>query len=234
MGPIKIPIGLPSLIHGGKSPAKLGGFASHGCVGLTTPQVQGFAAMIARMSGTELTDEQIAAHAKTPKETSTVKLKSPVTVELRYETIVVEDGKLHVYRDVYDRDTNTEENLRNVLGAYGVSLEQLSESERTPVLNALKEMSRGASGKSESTPAGNSNASPQSAPGKTSGKNESKKAENASGKVTRAFKGKKEIVIEIAALKGKGYPAPVELDTGAGVTRPAGNSPKRKASQGTR
>ena len=42
LGPIKIPIGLPSLIHGGKSPAKLGTFASHGCVGLTTPQVQDF------------------------------------------------------------------------------------------------------------------------------------------------------------------------------------------------
>jgi lipoprotein-anchoring transpeptidase ErfK/SrfK len=34
LGPIKIPIGMPSLIHGGKSPAKIGGFASHGCVGL--------------------------------------------------------------------------------------------------------------------------------------------------------------------------------------------------------
>src|SRR2546428_4873836 len=31
LGPIKIPIGGPSLIHGGKSPAKLGTFASHGC-----------------------------------------------------------------------------------------------------------------------------------------------------------------------------------------------------------
>src|SRR5262249_33092328 len=35
LGLVKIPIGGPSLIHGGKSPARLGGFASHGCVGLT-------------------------------------------------------------------------------------------------------------------------------------------------------------------------------------------------------
>jgi len=40
LGPIKIPIGLPSLIHGGKSPSKIGKFASHGCVGLTTPQMK--------------------------------------------------------------------------------------------------------------------------------------------------------------------------------------------------
>jgi lipoprotein-anchoring transpeptidase ErfK/SrfK len=39
LGPIKIPIGLPSLIHGGKSPAKIGKFASHGCVGLTNDQI---------------------------------------------------------------------------------------------------------------------------------------------------------------------------------------------------
>src|SRR5437660_2822342 len=35
LGPIKIPIGAPSLIHGGKPLAKIGTFASQGCVGLT-------------------------------------------------------------------------------------------------------------------------------------------------------------------------------------------------------
>jgi lipoprotein-anchoring transpeptidase ErfK/SrfK len=235
LGPIKIPIGLPSLIHGGKSPAKLGGFASHGCVGLTTPQVQNFASVLAKMSGSELTDEQIMAYAKTPKETKDVKLSRPVTVELRYETIVVEDGKLHIYRDVYDRDTNTEENLRKVLETYGVTLEQLSEQERTEVLNALKEMSRDATGKTDETtkPAGNANASTGSTQSKTSNKNENKKAgtkdETDGSKVTRAVKGKKEIVIEIAALKGKGYPAAVELDTGSGAKKqPGAAAPKRK------
>jgi lipoprotein-anchoring transpeptidase ErfK/SrfK len=236
LGPIKIPIGLPSLIHGGKSPAKLGGFASHGCVGLTTPQVQAFSRLLAQMGGTEVSDEQIAAYAKNPTETKEVKLSHAVTVELRYETIVVEDGKLHIYRDVYDRDTNTEENLQSVLASYGVTLEQLSEQERTAVMNALKEMSRDASGKMDEVKAGdtsaksanNANASMPQA--KASNKNENKKADNAEGRVTRAVKGKKEIVIEIAALKGKGYPAPVELDTGSGSSRKpaAANTPKSK------
>ena len=35
-------------------------------------------------------------------------------------------------------------------------------------------------------------------------------------RVRIAGKNQKEIVIEIAELKGKGYPAPVDLDTGAG------------------
>src|ERR1043165_836486 len=140
LGPIKIPIGLPSLIHGGKSPAKLGNFASHGCVGLTTPQIRDFTRVLASLSGTNLTDEQIAAYAKNPKETKAVKLSHAVPVELRYETIVVDDGRLHISRDVYDRNTNTEENLRAALNSYGVTLEQLSEQERADVINALQEM----------------------------------------------------------------------------------------------
>jgi hypothetical protein len=34
---------------------------------------------------------------------------------------------------------------------------------------------------------------------------------NGSGKVTRNIKGEKSVIVEIAALKGKGYPAPVDL-----------------------
>src|SRR5437773_10019825 len=80
LGPIKIPIGLPSLIHGGKSPAKLGTFASHGCVGLTTPQVEDFAARLSQLSGTNLTPEQMAEYLKRKTETKPVKLARPVQV----------------------------------------------------------------------------------------------------------------------------------------------------------
>ena len=31
-------------------------------------------------------------------------------------------------------------------------------------------------------------------------------------KVTRTIKGEKEVVVEVAALKGKGYPAPVNIN----------------------
>lgn len=139
LGPIKIPIGLPSLIHGGKSPAKIGKFASHGCVGLTTPQVKDFAAMLAKVSNTdEVSDKTINTYLQDKERTQTVKLNQTVPVELRYETIVLEDdGKLHIYKDVYAQDTNTEENLRRVLEAHGMKLEDLSEQQRQQALNAL-------------------------------------------------------------------------------------------------
>jgi len=65
----------------------------------------------------------------------------------RYETVTVEDGKLHIYHDVYDRGANTEDNLRNALRAYGMTVDQLGEGRRSQVTNALSQMARGASGK---------------------------------------------------------------------------------------
>ncbi len=193
LGVLKIPIGLPSLIHGGKSPAKLGTFASHGCVGLTDPLAQDFAKTLARLGGAEISDADINAYKKNRSETKQVKLDQPVPVELRYETIVPEDGKLHIYRDVYDRNTNTEENLRAVLEAQGVSLDDLTETERSQVMQALSDMSRDARGRNSPPEA---SASPSATVAKPT-----------SGKVTRTVKGKKEVVIDVAALKGKGYPA---------------------------
>jgi lipoprotein-anchoring transpeptidase ErfK/SrfK len=174
LGPIKIPIGLPSLIHGGKSPAKIGKFASHGCVGLTNEQVKDFAAQLASASNTdEVSPMTIATFLKDREKTHAVKLHQTVPVELRYETIVLEDGKLHIYKDVYAQNTNTEENLRKVLSANGLKLEDLTEQQRKEALDALK-------GKSK----------------------------------------KNETVIDLSATSTaqKGYPAPVNLDTGSGKT----------------
>ena len=204
LGPIKIPIGGPSLIHGGKPVAKLGTFASHGCVGLTTPQVQDFAKILAQLGGAHLTDTDIAGYARDKTETKTVKLTNAIPVELRYETIVAEDGKLHIYRDVYDQDANTEENLRSVLEANGVRWEDLTDEERTEISNALAQL-----GGSSTAPLPRS---PAASPSPTT----SEKKSTATKATPRATKNQKEIVIEIGALKGKGYPAPVDLDTGTG------------------
>ena len=213
LGPIKIPIGGPSLIHGGKSPAKLGTFASHGCVGLTTPQIQDFAKLLARLGGAQLNDSELADYARNKTETKQIKLERPVPVELRYETITVEDGKLHIYRDVYDQESNTEENLRAVLEANGVRLDDLTEGERSEVLNALHQMSGGSS---TGTTGPKDGQSPVASP-RVSSAAEAKS--NSNKKMTAVAKNQKEIVIEIAALKGKGYPAPVALDTGSRKTR---------------
>jgi lipoprotein-anchoring transpeptidase ErfK/SrfK len=201
LGPIKIPIGGPSLIHGGKPAAKLGKFASHGCVGLTTPQIREFSKQLAGLAGTSLTDSEMNNFARAKTETKELKLKEPIPVELRYETITVESGALHIYRDVYDQNTNTEENLRAVLEAYGIGMDDLTAGERTQALEALAKMS-GKSTTSSMTPSPNPSISKE------------EKKTRAAAKTTKqagSARSQNEIVIPIAALKGKGYPAPVGL-----------------------
>ena len=142
LGWIKIPIGMPSLIHGGKAPAKIGTFASHGCVGLTNPQIKDFAMRLAQVSGTDLNEAEVDEYLQVKTQTKDVKLKETIPVELRYETIVVEDGKLHIYKDVYEQNTNTEENLRSVLSKHGVNFEDLPPAKQTELLNSLKSVAK--------------------------------------------------------------------------------------------
>ena len=196
LGPIKIPIGLPSLIHGGKNPAKLGTFASHGCVGLTDQGIVDFAELIAPLGGSSLSPEDIKNYEKDKSKTQEMKLNNPVPVELRYETIVVEDGKVHIYRDVYELGTNTEDNLRKVLAAYDVDLGQLDPNVKQQLMDGLQSMAVDAHGNPVD---GNDK--------KGSGSDKKTK----SGKITTTIKGKKEIVVDVPQLAGKGYPAPVNL-----------------------
>ncbi|MEA2446249.1 MAG: L,D-transpeptidase ErfK/SrfK [Thermoleophilales bacterium] len=209
LGPIKIPIGQPSLIHGGKSPAKLGTFASHGCVGLTTPQVQDFSKLLAQVAGSEIADKTFQSYLKDKTRTRAVKLGQVIPVELRYETIVVEDGKLHIYRDVYDQDTNTEANLRAVLSANGINFEDMNDNERSEIMEALNAMSR----RAKKTAATTKQSPSPSASEQTRPVGEKVAAKSPSKPIG---KNQKEVVIESAALRGKGYPSAVNLDAGTG------------------
>jgi len=201
LGILKIPIGLPSLIHGGKASAKLGTFGSHGCVGLTNDQAKEVAIEIAKLSGDSLSTKDIAAYTKTKTESKEVKLKKAVPVELRYETMVVENGKLHILRDVYGRNTNTEQNLQNVLQTYGVTVSQLTPEEKNRVDSAIQVMSYRGS-KTDSlhlmTSKEDSSKTATTKSVKTSGKTSTKE--------TASAKTKNEVVIPIQALAGKGYP----------------------------
>ena len=109
---------------------------------------------------------------------------------------MVEDGKVHIYRDVYELGTNTEDNLRKVLAAYDVDLDQLDQSVKQQLIDALQSMAVDAKG--DPVDEDDSKAA-----------NSGKKSK--SGRITTTIKGKKEVVVEVPQLAGKGYPAPVNL-----------------------
>ncbi|MGN7785851.1 L,D-transpeptidase [Niabella sp. 22666] len=207
LGVIKIPIGMPSLIHGGKTVEKLGNFASHGCVGLTNEQVQDFTVMIGQISGTPKVSDSIRLFEADKGKTRTVKLDKIIPVELRYETIVAENGSLIIYRDVYERGTNTQAEAARILNLYGVEWSRLSAQEQAAIHTALNEMNLDARGE----PVANPDADPDSAKDRSTIVQRAKK-----GKVTRSVKGDTQVAVPIAALQSKGYPSPVHLDAGGG------------------
>ena len=104
--------------------------------------------------------------------------------------------------------------------ANGIEFEDLSEPERGEVLDAVNAMSRHprktTAGKTTAT--STPTASPQATEDATSDKANKKIA---AARVKKPVgKNQKEVVIELATLKGKGYPAAMNLDTGTG--KPAG------------
>jgi lipoprotein-anchoring transpeptidase ErfK/SrfK len=202
LGVIKIPIGMPSLIHGGKPLEKIGSFASHGCVGLTNTQVKDFTATLARLGGLDLTLDNISSLIKQGK-TKSVNLTTPIPVDLRYETIVAENGSLHIYRDVYERGSNTLDEAKRILSVYNVAYNSLTEAEKGDLNNGLEEMNRDSKG----------NAVDSDQPSEK-GVAASKVARSKQGKTTTKVKGEKEVIVAVAALQGKGYPAPADLQTG--------------------
>lgn len=207
LGSIKVPIGGANLIHGGKPLAKIGTFASHGCVGMTNEQVKDFAKVLAEATDTQLSADTMASYLKRRTRTQVVKLPQIVPVELRYETIVVEDGRVRIYRDVYGQKTNTEENLRAVLDAHGISFDGMSEPEKSQVLEILNIVSRNP--KKQPTPA------PTVMPNQTvEEKRAAAAARKAEAERVRKLRSQKEFVIDTASLTGKGYPAAMNLNDG--------------------
>ncbi len=170
-----------------------------------------------------MTDAELTDYARDKTKTKQIKLEQPVPVELRYETILVEDGELHIYRDVYDQETNTEENLRAVLEANGVRFDDLTEGERTRVFDAIAQVS-GKTGAIRPRAISKESSLPVASPMFSPSPDESKS--NLAKKPKAVGKNQKEIVIEIGALKGKGYPLPVGFDTGSGSRATLPSPPK--------
>ena len=223
LGVLKIPIGGPSLIHGGKSSAKLGTFGSHGCVGLVDPDAMDFANRLAELAGKDLSDSNVASYEKDKKTTHDIRLPKPVTVELRYETIVADSGNLDIYRDVYEHGTNTQENLEATLKTYGLSMKDLSPDEQSKVLAALHDMSKDITTNTDTTIVRDMALKDSGTNKSTKGKSKSNPMTDQRPKMTRAIKGEKEIIIPIAALRGRGYPQPVGM-----TLQPTINSKKGK------
>lgn len=114
LGKVKIPLGYSYLIHQAKGRQDLGNLVSHGCVRVLKSDLYDLAEKIIAAQNLEFSADKISK-AKNTKKTFVVKLSQPLQVEITYDTLVVKNGKLHIYPDVYSHKKNTVENLRNEL-----------------------------------------------------------------------------------------------------------------------
>jgi hypothetical protein len=127
LGKMKIPLGYGYLIHQAKGAGDLGSLVSHGCVRVMQADLYDLADKIIAARELAVTKEQIA-EARATKKTFVAELEPIIPVEITYDTIVVEAGKLRIYPDVYERKTNTVENLRAELKSSGVDAENLDDA----------------------------------------------------------------------------------------------------------
>ena len=127
LGKVKIPLGYGYLIHQAKGAGDLGNLVSHGCVRVMQADLYDLADKIVLARELAVTKEQIA-DAKRTKETFTAELEPVIPVEITYDTLVVEAGKLRIYPDVYERKTNTVANLRAELKSSGVEEADLDDA----------------------------------------------------------------------------------------------------------
>ncbi|MBA3354248.1 MAG: L,D-transpeptidase family protein, partial [Blastocatellia bacterium] len=138
-GKVKIPLGYGYLIHQAKGPGDMGSLVSHGCVRVMQADLYDLAEKIVAARSLEVTPAQIAT-VKRNKKTLIAKLTPTVPVEITYDTIVVENGRLNIYPDVYNYKRNTVENVRKELKSSDIEDDALTNA-------SIKKMIAAAAGK---------------------------------------------------------------------------------------
>jgi hypothetical protein len=126
LGKLKIPLGGRYLIHQAAATSDVGNLVSHGCVRMLRTDLYDLAEKIIAARSAPVSRKRINA-AKGSKRTLTVRLDEPVPIDINYDTLVVEEGVLHIYPDVYERWMNLPWRLREELESSGVDVSNLSE-----------------------------------------------------------------------------------------------------------
>ncbi len=133
LGKLKIPLGYGYLLHQAKGPGDMGSLVSHGCVRVMQSDLYDLAEKIVAARQLDVSASQIA-NAKRNKKTLIASLEPTVAVEITYDTIVVEGGRLIIYPDVYNRKLNTVENVRKELQTSSVDDNRLTDAAITKMI----------------------------------------------------------------------------------------------------
>lgn len=136
IGKIKFPLGDAYLLHEAQAPSDLGNLVSHGCVRILRKDIFDLARKI--VVGRGIADgESKIDQSQNDLQRRSISLSDPLTVDINYDTMVVEGGVLFLYPDIYDRKTNTVEKLRAELESYQVDVSKLDEKTLKAMLDKV-------------------------------------------------------------------------------------------------
>ena len=124
LGKIKIPLGDAYLLHEAQGPSDIGNLVSHGCVRVLRDDIFDMTKKIIAGRGLSISASEIEAARQNSKRRP-IDLKGELPVDINYDTMVVEGGRLQIFPDVYERGANTVENLKQELEDYGVDASKL-------------------------------------------------------------------------------------------------------------
>jgi lipoprotein-anchoring transpeptidase ErfK/SrfK len=134
LGKIKIPLGDGYLIHQAASPRDIGHLVSHGCVRMRLQDLTDLVQKIIAARSLPVSADKIA-HAMNSTDRLQARLNPPLPVNISYETLVIDDGTLHVYPDVYDHGTNSVDNLRSKLQSAGLDSSKIPDKTLAAIMN---------------------------------------------------------------------------------------------------
>jgi lipoprotein-anchoring transpeptidase ErfK/SrfK len=126
LGSLKIPLGDAYLIHQAAKPSDIGNLVSHGCIRMRKEDLFDLAEKIITARSLELSKPEIEKLKKS-RVRRVVKLNLPLSVDINYDPQVIEEGVLHIYPDIYNRQTYGVETLRTELQESGVNASQLDD-----------------------------------------------------------------------------------------------------------
>ncbi len=92
--------------------------------------------MISKARNLSISNDEIAA-ARKNSERRVINLDGDIPVDINYDSIMVVNGVLTIYPDVYERKTNTIENLRAELEGYGVDVSKIDEKTLKDMLDKV-------------------------------------------------------------------------------------------------
>ena len=103
MGPVKMDIGSLYFIHGNNDPISIGHAVTHGCIRLLDEDAEEVARRIQHGAAMGLNWSGFEGALARGAENYQVNLSHPVPVLIYDDLVELKDGKLYVYKDVYER-----------------------------------------------------------------------------------------------------------------------------------